>query len=254
MIDRQLLQRLGLAASASVMLSLMAGAPRLYAAAMGPDDAIVACVSPNGDVRIVPDASACRKNETASTWSVRGPAGPQGVAGAAGPAGPAGPEGPAGRDGRDGGTPPPPPPAVTAQMRIDGVNGGSATPIAAFTLGATDSASTSSGSGGGSGRVTFSNLVVTKTLDGDSVPLLQAASTGQTLAALSIDVFNAGSSTPFATYTFTDVRVAGTVFGSPLSLVGEQDAFDFRRITTDVTVNGQTFHSCFDVKALTACQ
>jgi len=33
----------------------------------------------------------------------------------------------------------------------------------------------------------------------------------------------------------------------------EQDTFDFRRITSDVSVNGQTFHSCFDVKASTSC-
>jgi hypothetical protein len=35
--------------------------------------------------------------------------------------------------------------------------------------------------------------------------------------------------------------------------VNQQDAFDFRRITSDVTVNGQTFHSCFDIKALLSC-
>src|SRR5262249_41378478 len=90
-------------------------------------------------------------------------------------------------------------------MRIDGVNGGSATPISSFSLGAANSISTSDGSGAGAGKVTFSNLAVLKTLDGDLVPLLQAAATGQVFHTLSIDVFNGGSRTPFATYTFEDV-------------------------------------------------
>jgi type VI protein secretion system component Hcp len=140
---------------------------------------------------------------------------------------------------------------ATAQMRIEGVNGGAATPIASFTLGATDTVS-SGGSGGGAGKVTFSNLVVSKSVDGDSVPLLQAASTGQVLRTLSIDVFTSGSQAPFARYTFDDVIVTSTVLGAT-SLTSEQDAFDFRRITTDVTIDGQTFHSCFDVKALASC-
>jgi len=142
--------------------------------------------------------------------------------------------------------------SVTAQMRIEGVNGGNATPISTFTLGATDSVSSSSGTGGGEGKVSFSNLVVTKTLDGDTIPLLQAASTAQILRSVSIDVFSGGSHTPFATYTFEDAIVTSTVLGAS-SIVGEQVAFDFRRITTDVTVNGQSFHSCFDIKTLTSC-
>jgi len=144
-------------------------------------------------------------------------------------------------------------PTVTAQMRIDGVNGGSATPISSFSLGAANSISTSDGSGAGAGKVTFSNLAVLKTLDGDSVPLLQAAATGQVFHTLSIDVFNGGSRTPFATYTFEDVVVTSTVLGSSTSVLSEQDAFDFRKITADVTINGQTFHSCFDLKALSSC-
>lgn len=250
MIDRQSLKQIARAASAGVVVVLAAAGLRLHAA--GPSDVIVGCVSANGDLRVVGTTDACKHNETRLTWNARGPAGPQGPAG---PAGPSGPEGPAGRDGHDGrdGDSGTPPPAVTAQMRIDGVNGGSATPISSFSLGATDTVSTSSGGGAGAGKVTFSNLLVSKTVDGDSVPLLQAASTGQTLSKLSIDVFNAGSATPFATYTFENVVVTSTILGSATSLVGEQDAFDFGRITADVTLNGQTFHSCFDIKALSSC-
>ena len=90
-------------------------------------------------------------------------------------------------------------------------------------------------------------------LDGDSVPLLQATATGQVLGTLVIEVSAAGNSAPFATYTLEDLTVMSSVPGSSTSVVNEQDAFDFRRITSDVTVNGQTFHSCFDVKAASSC-
>ena len=141
---------------------------------------------------------------------------------------------------------------VRAVMRIDGLNGNNPTPILEFSLGAQNSVSTTGG-GGGAGKVTFSNLVVSKLLDADSVPLLQAASTGQVLRSLVIDVFAGNSSVPFATYTFQDVIVVSTVFGASNSTVSEQDAFDFRTITSNVTLNGQTFNSCFDIKTLSPC-
>jgi type VI protein secretion system component Hcp len=139
---------------------------------------------------------------------------------------------------------------VTATMRIDGLNGNTATPIVSFSLGATNSAGDG---GGGAGKVVFSSLSVAKTLDADSVPLLQAAATGQVLKTVAIQVFAGNSLTPFATYTFEDVTVTSTVFGSSPTSVDEQDQFDFRRITSDVTVNGQSFHSCFDIKTFTPC-
>jgi len=242
-------RRIACAASASAVVSvLLFSAARLGAAA---DPGVVAaCVGANGELRVASDG-ACRKNETPLTWSIQGPAG---VAGPAGPIGAGGPEGPAGRDGRDGrdGGNIVPPPTVTAQMRIDNVNGANPTPIFGFTLGATNS-STTSGGGAGAGKVTFANLAVSKMLDADSVPLLQAASTGQHLKSLVIDVFAAGSGVPFATYTFEDVVVASTVLGSSTSAINEQDAFDFGRITSDVVFNGETFHSCFDIKTLSPC-
>ena len=143
-------------------------------------------------------------------------------------------------------------PAVAAQMKIEGLNGNNPTPILSFSLGATNSAS-ASGAGGGVGKATFSDLVVSKLLDGDSVPLLQAAATGQVLRSLVIEVSLVGSSVPFAVYTFEDVTVSSNVLGSSNGTVNEQDAFDFRKITSDVTLNGQTFHSCFDIKALSSC-
>jgi type VI protein secretion system component Hcp len=141
---------------------------------------------------------------------------------------------------------------VVLQMRIFGINDNSPTTIQSFSLGATDTLSTSA-SGGGAGKVLFANLAVSKGLDADSVPLLQAAATGQTLKTVVIDVFASRDGAPFATYTFEDVIVTSNVIGAANSSTSEQDAFDFRRITSDVSINGQTFHSCFDVKTSTSC-
>jgi type VI protein secretion system component Hcp len=142
---------------------------------------------------------------------------------------------------------------VVAQMKIAGINDGNPTTILSFSLGATDTATVADGSGAGVGKVSFANLTVSKGLDADSVPLLQAASTGQVLKSVVIDVFAGHDTVPFATYTFEDVLVTSNVIGAANSSTNEQDAFDFRRITSDVTINGETFHSCFDVKAGTSC-
>src|SRR6478609_4903390 len=63
-----------------------------------PTTTINACVKDNGDVRIA-NASDCKQNESALTWSV---VGPQGETGAPGPAGPQGPQGETGAPGKDG--------------------------------------------------------------------------------------------------------------------------------------------------------
>jgi hypothetical protein len=76
---------------------------------------ITVCHERDGDdLRLVSDASSCKRKERALTWNVQGPAGPAGPAGAQGPqgpagadgaqgaAGPAGPEGPAGPAGPAG--------------------------------------------------------------------------------------------------------------------------------------------------------
>ena len=68
---------------------------------------IQACQKSNGELRIVSDASACKRHEQLLTWNVEGPAGPAGPAGATGPkgdTGPAGPAGPAGAAGAKGDT------------------------------------------------------------------------------------------------------------------------------------------------------
>jgi len=61
------------------------------------DPTIRACKhTRRGIVRILRDGAACRSNETAVSWSIRGPQGAPGPQGPEGPPGPQGPAGPAG--------------------------------------------------------------------------------------------------------------------------------------------------------------
>jgi hypothetical protein len=89
-------------------VALADGGPAVVAS-----DTITACHKWSGkDLRVVSEASKCRRGERVLTWNVQGPPGPPGPAGApgavgpAGPAGPAGPMGQAGASGADGDTGP----------------------------------------------------------------------------------------------------------------------------------------------------
>jgi type VI secretion system secreted protein Hcp len=211
------------------------------------------CVGNDGKISMSGPSGSCRNNETSLVWNVEGPAG---VVGPQGPVGPAGPEGPAGRDGRDGRDaiiPRPPAPTVAMTMKVDGMNGDNPTPIKSFSLGATNAGDLGTGGGGGAGKVDFQNLNVSKLLDGMSVPLLNAAATGKHLRDVTINVFEAGSSTPFAIYVFQDALVASDLLGSSQNALSEQVSFNFAKIISDITVDGVTFHSCFDIRGNVAC-
>ena len=78
--------------------TLAAGGSTLVAS-----ETITACHKSSGKgLRIVSDASKCRRGERVLSWNVQGPPGPAGAPGEAGPAGPAGPMGPAGPPGPEG--------------------------------------------------------------------------------------------------------------------------------------------------------
>jgi len=63
---------------------------------------INACVTDNGQMRIVGDATACKRGETPLTWNVQGPVGPIGPQGSKGDTGPMGPQGATGPIGQPG--------------------------------------------------------------------------------------------------------------------------------------------------------
>jgi hypothetical protein len=100
--------------TAAVMVTAALAAGVSYATVPDSTGVIHACykVDPNGNpdnnaaLRIIhpavvstPDSTACKKNEQALDWNVRGVAGPQGPRGPSGPQGPSGPSGPAGSGG-----------------------------------------------------------------------------------------------------------------------------------------------------------
>ena len=236
------------------------GALALGATVSAQTSVIRACVNNHGAIRIIDADEACRGAETLLTWNARGPRGPEGPAGSAGPSGPtgatgpAGPEGPAGRDGRDATVPPEPAPSITLQMTIDTLNNNNPTPILAFTLGANNPTTIGSAtSGAGAGKANFAALNVSKFLDALSVPLLKKMTAGQHVQFVKIEVFEAGTPAPFATYTFGTVFVTSDVLGSTLNKVSEQVTFVYGTLSSSIIVNGATFNSCWDQITNTNC-
>jgi type VI protein secretion system component Hcp len=246
--------RPGAARIACAAIVSVTGALTLSGARVSAQDATIrGCVGPQGSLRIISPSDSCRGTEALLTWNARGPAGPAGAAGPAGPAGPTGPEGPAGRDGRDAEGPPAPVPVVSMQMTVDGMNSNNPTPIQAFSLGGSNTGSSSSGGGAGAGKASFSDLNVSKFIDGLSVPLLKAVATGQHIRTVKIEVFEIGSQTPFAVYTFSDALVTADVLGSSTTQVSEQAAFDYAKIASSITLNGIQYDSCWDLEANKTC-
>ncbi len=250
--------RLTCALAFSAVLAAVAAASDVSAQS-GPDSVIRGCVGNNGSLRVVGPSEACKNNESLLTWNASGPAGSIGPAGPTGAIGPTGPQGPAGRDGRDGRdgqAPTPPAPTVMGQMKISGVTGidpSTPTPIFSFSSGATNTVTVGSGGGAGAGKVDFADFLVTKMLDGFSAPMLHAAEIGTHIQSVQIDVFQAGGTTPFATYTLQDVQITSDLFGSSPSAVNESVSFSYAKLLTTITLDGATFQSCFDRSAARSC-
>src|SRR5580765_1931216 len=71
-------------------------------AAQTNNNTIYACVTRDGDARIVDFNEQCRRHETRLHWNVVGPQGPAGATGPQGATGPAGPQGAQGVVGPQG--------------------------------------------------------------------------------------------------------------------------------------------------------
>ena len=91
-------------AAVSAALALAGGAAALAtgAASVSTAGTITACHKNGKELRIVSEASKCRRHERVLTWNVQGPPGSAGAAGPIGPAGPMGPMGPMGPAGPRG--------------------------------------------------------------------------------------------------------------------------------------------------------
>jgi len=86
-----------------VCVALIAGiAGILYASIPDANGVIHSCVATDGTLRLVNDATSCRRNETHVAWSQTGPQGLQGPQGIQGIQGPRGLQGPQGLQGPSG--------------------------------------------------------------------------------------------------------------------------------------------------------
>lgn len=117
------------------------------------------------------------------------------------------------------------------------------TPVYGFTFGATNTISSVPGGGGGAGRVSFSELSVTKLPDAISAALLQDVATGRHLKYLEITLKR--GNTVDAVYRLTDVVVVSFQTSPELESV----SFVFSRI--EFTVGNRTV--CFDVATNASC-
>ena len=248
-------KRIWYGGAASVALALLLA---IGLRAQGPG-VILGCVSPNGGVRVLIGNDTCRTSETAISWNAVGQQGPQGLPGPAGAAGTDGQPGVAGRDGRDGRdcqAATPAAPTVIGQIQADGLTGvpaGTTTPIVSFNVGASNPGAIVGGGGGGAGKVSFTDFTVGKMVDGFSTALLNTAETGRHLKLVQIDIYEPGTTNIYATYQLADVVVTSDVFGALTGALNESVGFAYDRLTTDITINGQHFHSCFDRSSNLAC-
>jgi type VI protein secretion system component Hcp len=156
-----------------LVLSAVAAVPVANAQVQG-------CVGKTGLLRIVDDASACKKKETPIELAGAGDAG---VPGPAGPAGPAGPPGPQGLPAPENATC-----RVVARLTIEempgeGPNG--SIEVLAYSFGVLHDPG---GGTGGSGFTTYQPLLVTKEVDGISPELVGAAVEGKVFPKATLDV------------------------------------------------------------------
>jgi Lamin Tail Domain/Collagen triple helix repeat (20 copies) len=182
---RVLLVALPLALVAGVALAAQPSGRR-------PSNAVInACVKKgSGQVRVVKQGAACRKNESRLSWNAQGPAGPRGAAGptgatgatgpsgAAGPAGPAGPAGskgdagargatgPAGPKG-DAGPPGPPGPVLSSLESLNGIacrlGGAAGTASLTYDAGGVATVKCVTGGGGSNGDIRVNEFMTGST-------------------------------------------------------------------------------------------
>ena len=63
------------------------------------------------------------------------------------------------------------------------------------------------GGGGSQGRATFSDVLITKPVDVNSVPFVRAISSGSSASVVEIKMFKAGTSTPYYSIKVTNPRI-----------------------------------------------
>ena len=207
---------------------------------------IYACVGPSGSVRIVSEGTACKNNETATSWSQQGPAGSPGADGAQGEPGPEGPKGDTGDVDvtvhleEDGAGDPAAP--VNMFLQLDGVPGEATDDeykdqieIVAWSWGMSNSGSSHVGGGIGSGKVNVQDISLTKFIDKASPKLMKAAATGQHIPRATLRVRHQADDGQGVTYMVIEMN---DLLVTAISTGGSngQD-----RLTENITLNFASF-------------
>jgi large repetitive protein len=259
---------------AGIVAIALASTTALAGAGSSADGVIVACQKPGkGFLRVVRDASDCKRNERLMSWNERGPAGPAGPAGAPGPIGPAGPAGPTGAAGAAG--PPGPagpqgpagPPGAASLAALDGTActrfDGAAGTVDVVVTAANVVELHCTGSGPPPPPPPTGGLVINE-IDYDQVGadtggFVEIANTGSsaaTLDGIALVLVNGGDGTEYARVDLTGTLVAGAYLsveieaqnGAPdgVALIATAtgtllDAFSYEGEITSATIGGQTY-------------
>ncbi|MDX6376403.1 MAG: Type secretion system effector, Hcp [Gaiellaceae bacterium] len=179
---------------------------------IGADGTITACAKlPEGRLRMVGKPKECQKREQVVTWNQKGA-------------------------GTGGGTP--------GDVVVGTLTLGSTTvSLHAFSFGATGEIVTSGGGGSGAGKVKVADIEVLKDVDGLTMDSTEGVFTGKHYPTIAIVLFNPGTTTVRATYTFSDVLFTGTQQFSAGAL--ERVTFHYDKIK--LVIGSRTFS--FDVSA-----
>ena len=227
---------------AVALVGAMAGT--LVYAQAAEDPQIHACANlSTGALRAVDTAGACRAGERVLDWNVQGPQGLPGVTGPAGPQGAAGSSG-AGVPGQ----------ILVGQLELTGY--ALPTQIRSFVFGATNSGSTEVGGGGGAGKVSFSDISISKLVDQSSPKLLLDLAQGKHIAEAKITVYQLGTKDPAAIYTLDDVLITSVQLdnaGAANAIPVEKVTLNFAKVKQQVLAGEGGGTACWDIPRNLTC-
>lgn len=100
-------------------------------------------------------------------------------------------------------------------LTLDGIDGDGTYEISSFSWGASNSSTLGSATGGGSGKVTFNEITITREVDRASPKIFQACCNGQHIKSAVI-AFTEGTGTEgvYLRISMTDVLVSSIAWGS----------------------------------------
>ena len=198
-----------------VMGGLAFAAHRAKTIPIGPDGTITACAKEgSGKLRMVAAATSCTRHEQVVTWNQKGPKGDPGAIGPQGPAGAAAPD---------------PGAATAGTLKVGTVT----VPIHAFSFDASNSTTIGgAGGGGGAGKAKVADVEILKDIDVLTLKTLKEVFNGTHEQTVTVVLYDPGTTTPRATFTFETVFFTESAQTGPDDL--EHLKFAFAQFTEDV--------------------